>query len=749
MKRWSTTRRVLAFSALIPAGMLGCKDAVTTESTGPPSLSKDSAEFRARLASEGTGGIPVSLSHIGGNDIGVPIHAGESAVITITSSECASVGTVLTVSGALCGTISRDACNDAGASLAVGPTLADGLLSFTMTDPNFGTGSFKVSGSSPSFNVFVEDGFGDLDFNDAILSVVLGTFSDDDGFPPGGPAAFVINRGTGFVPARTVAVVDIVGRRIEQEIELCERPTSLAVTPDGSLLYVTVTGARRDPGKDAIAVISVPDRSLRQIISAGDGPWGIDITPDGQFAYVSHVFGANVGVLQLSDNRFIKTITSQFFDTPQGVAITPSGSHVYVANVAFLGFPGASPNVTVIETASNTVLDAVDLTGLFGPWDVVVTPDGNKAYANDGDSGEHVFEIDSDPLSPTFKRVTDILVGLVRPVGGFGPRGMESGLTPAGVRVYAALAQSDEVIAIDPASQEIVHRVATGSGSFPWRVRLNPDGTELWVSLRNSGEVLVLDTQTHGEIARISGFDRPADIAFAGSGAVPFDGFRIERARAKRDKKKVNRDRFDVRGRLAIGNAGDGIDALVGEVTVTFGQFSQTIPARFFVRKGKNLDKLEFKAPRGTPGIRRIEIRDDGRFSVKARDIDLSAIDFPGLVAFALQIGNDIGQAEIAFDEKGRFRFGLELASDVQDIIDDVSALVPDALTERQADRLIKKLEKAQEDLERGRTKGAVKQLESFIKSVLRLKDDGFILDEADFLVGDAQDLIDMVLDLQ
>ncbi len=30
MKRWSTTRHVMAFSALIAAGMLGCQDAVIT-----------------------------------------------------------------------------------------------------------------------------------------------------------------------------------------------------------------------------------------------------------------------------------------------------------------------------------------------------------------------------------------------------------------------------------------------------------------------------------------------------------------------------------------------------------------------------------------------------------------------------------------------------------------------------------------------------------------------------------------------
>jgi len=58
--------------------------------------------------------------------------------------------------------------------------------------------------------------------------------------------------------------------------------------------------------------------------------------------------------------------------------------------------------------------------------------------------------------------------------------------------------------------------VPTGASSFPWRVRLNPSGTELWVSLRDSDEVLIINTQTNAVITTISGFDRPADIVFCG-----------------------------------------------------------------------------------------------------------------------------------------------------------------------------------------------------------------------------------------
>ena len=84
------------------------------------------------------------------------------------------------------------------------------------------------------------------------------------------------------------------------------------------------------------------------------------------------------------------------------------------------------------------------------------------------------MRIDSDPPSANFNQVTDVIqIG----TQSNGPRGMDSGQTPLGVRVYAALAESDEVVVINPATNLVMARVDTGSE--PLRVRLNLSGTEL------------------------------------------------------------------------------------------------------------------------------------------------------------------------------------------------------------------------------------------------------------------------------
>lgn len=154
--------------ALVAFGMVACTESGPERPvTGPALQLRTASDSAAFLAQRGESVSP--QSHSGG----VTIHAGESAVMTITSAECASIGSVLTVSGALSGTISTDACRDVGASLTLGPAAADGLLFFEHNDPRFGPGSFQFTGTHPSFTVFMEDGFGDGDFNDSVISVEI------------------------------------------------------------------------------------------------------------------------------------------------------------------------------------------------------------------------------------------------------------------------------------------------------------------------------------------------------------------------------------------------------------------------------------------------------------------------------------------------------------------------------------------------------------------------------------------------
>ncbi|MFQ5804524.1 MAG: hypothetical protein ACE5JQ_16670 [Candidatus Methylomirabilales bacterium] len=127
---------------------------------------------------------------------------------------------------------------------------------------------------------------------------------------------------------------------------------------------------------------------------------------------------------------------------------------------------------------------------------------------------------------------------------------------------------------------------------------------------------------------------------------LPFRVFDINRA-------EVRSDRFEVEGSFVVDVTSNGTDVPNEAVRVAFGGFTETIPAGSFFRDD---DDEGFQFGGASGGITRMDIRDDGGFRVKARDLDLSGIDTDAPVRFSLQVGFDYGERRISFDDRGRFR---------------------------------------------------------------------------------------------
>ena len=111
-------------------------------------------------------------------------------------------------------------------------------------------------------------------------------------------------------------------------------------------------------------------------VTVGDDPVlaGMAITPDGAFAYVANFNSGDVSVIETASNTVVATVPVGGW--PVGVAITPDGAFVYVTNEE-------SGNVSVIETATNTEVATfrrgVQPSGVQ-PKGVAFTPDGVFAY---------------------------------------------------------------------------------------------------------------------------------------------------------------------------------------------------------------------------------------------------------------------------------------------------------------------------------------------------------------------------------
>jgi len=187
------------------------------------------------------------------------------------------------------------------------------------------------------------------------------------------------------------------------QVGIC--PTGIAITPDGSRVYVSNEG--EPPAPSHVSVINTVTNTVVAEVRVGVIPTSIAITPDGTRAYVVNLLGAAPPFFVSGGVSVIDTDpSSQTFNTvvqtipvgnsPIGSAMAPNGRRVYVMNERG---DAASPagTASVIDTSSNTVTHNITDEDLGpGPSGTAITPDGNKVYVGNIDPDELV---DPDTVS--------------------------------------------------------------------------------------------------------------------------------------------------------------------------------------------------------------------------------------------------------------------------------------------------------------------------------------------------------------
>jgi YVTN family beta-propeller protein len=107
-------------------------------------------------------------------------------------------------------------------------------------------------------------------------------------------------------------------------------------------------------------------------------PVGVAVTPDGSKVYVRHTLVNTVSVIDTATDTVTAKILAgnELYEITGGLAVTPDGNNVDV--VTTNRYDGTS-TVSVIDTATNTV---VGLPIPVGPdaSGIAVTPDGSKVY---------------------------------------------------------------------------------------------------------------------------------------------------------------------------------------------------------------------------------------------------------------------------------------------------------------------------------------------------------------------------------
>lgn len=155
---------------------------------------------------------------------------------------------------------------------------------------------------------------------------------------------------TANIPAGTVTIVDLEGRRKLSDLAVGGRPEGIAVSPDGRTLWVAdLEGAR----VQAFSTSAIETGSAKPLaaVSTGKRPIRVAFSPDGRFVVTSNFLDGTLTVIDAASRKSVRTIAVSGQEAAAQVTILFSGDgrRIYAAETG-------RNQVAEIDFASGRVL---------------------------------------------------------------------------------------------------------------------------------------------------------------------------------------------------------------------------------------------------------------------------------------------------------------------------------------------------------------------------------------------------------
>jgi YVTN family beta-propeller protein len=251
----------------------------------------------------------------------------------------------------------------------------------------------KLPATTGDYDAYVAAAGGDEVLQvDVSTDTITGAYSADTAegvaVTPGNSQAYIAETGQ-----YDVIPVNVATGTEGTPIEVGAYPQDVAVSPDGSTVYATLTGGDTGPGgSDQVAVISTATDTVTGDITVGAGPRQVAFSPGGTRAYVTTENG--VDVIDTATASVIAAINVPTW--AQGLAVSPDGSTAYVTDMN-------SDSVTAISTATHRTAATIAVGEL--PGSIAVTPDGSQLWVG------NILDGDITVISPASNTVVGTIDG--------------------------------------------------------------------------------------------------------------------------------------------------------------------------------------------------------------------------------------------------------------------------------------------------------------------------------------------------
>jgi YVTN family beta-propeller protein len=275
--------------------------------------------------------------------------------------------------------------------------------------------------------------------------------------------------------ANQVCVFDVKSGKPTKAIKLPESPSGLALSPDGTKLYIT---SASPAGGVFVAETSAKDAA--PLLSLGHTPMAPVVSPDGKTLYVANRFNNNVSVVDLATKK--ETAKIAVLREPNAAAITPDGKFLFVTNHLPAGASDgdySSAAISIIDTAAKKVTASISLpNGCTGLRGICLSPDAKYAY------------------------VTHILARYQLPT----------------TQLERGWMNTNALSVIDVATQKLVNTVLLDDvdlgAANPWAVQCTADGTYICVTTAGTHEVCVIDRAAlHDKLTKVAAGEKVSEVS--------------------------------------------------------------------------------------------------------------------------------------------------------------------------------------------------------------------------------------------